>query len=146
MDSKERALKLLIVLSRANRSVHDTLQDNISIHGLNLSEFAVLELLYHRGTQTIHSIGEKILVPVGSTTYIVNQLAKKGFVNRRQNPEDKRIFFADISGRGKVFMEELFPQHAVEVEKLFNVLNEEEQETLIETLKKIGFSADATNH
>ncbi|NGP43990.1 MarR family transcriptional regulator [Bacillaceae bacterium SIJ1] len=141
MDSIERSLKLLIVLSRAHRSVHDSLQKNIADKGLNLSEFAVLELLYHKGEHSIQKIGDRILVSSGSMTYIVNKLAKKGYVHRRQCTEDRRVYYASITEIGSALMDEYFPYHAKQIENMFSVLDSREQQYLIEALKKIGLSA-----
>ena len=59
-DSIQRSLKLFIVLSRAHRSINDIVNKHIAEHGLNPTEFAVLELLYHKGDQPIQIIGKKV--------------------------------------------------------------------------------------
>ena len=45
----ERALKLFIVLSRASKVILEEAHKTSEKHGLNPTEFAVLELLHHRG-------------------------------------------------------------------------------------------------
>lgn len=70
-------LKALVVLMRASQSVQDVLRKDIKVYGLNTTEFAVLELLYHKGDQPIQHIGKKILLSSGSITYVVDKLEKK---------------------------------------------------------------------
>ena len=75
-----QSLKVFIALSRVHRSVMDTTNKSIQSNGLNPTEFAVLELLYHKGGQPLQQIGERILIASGSITYVVDKLEKKGLV------------------------------------------------------------------
>lgn len=70
-------LKALTVLLRASQSVQDVVRKDMQQYGLNQTEFAVLELLYHKGEQPIQHIGKKILIASSSITYVVDKLEKK---------------------------------------------------------------------
>ena len=50
-NSKDQdlSLKLFIVLTRAMQSITKRVEEDIRNYGLNTTEFAVLELLYHKG-------------------------------------------------------------------------------------------------
>lgn len=137
--SSERSLKLFVVLSRAYRSINDSANKHIAKHGLNPTEFGVLELLYHKGNQPLQQIGGKILLASGSITYVVDKLEKKGFIIRVACKEDRRVTYAQITEEGKKFMEEIFPDHEKRIDEIMNVLTPEEKETMIELLKKIGY-------
>ena len=50
---------------------------------MNPTEFAVLELLYHKGNQPLQQIGDKILLASGSITYVVDKLEKKNFSSEK---------------------------------------------------------------
>ncbi len=63
----EKSLKLFIVLSRAYRSINDHMNKHIHKHGLNPTEFAVLELLYHKGDQPLQQIGIKFYWLAGAS-------------------------------------------------------------------------------
>ena len=80
MNSKQinQSLKLFIVLSRAYKAVNEQVSKSIQTNGLNPTEFAVLELLYHKGDQPLQQIGGKILLANGSITYVVDKLEQKG--------------------------------------------------------------------
>lgn len=64
---------------------------------MNPTEFAVLELLYHKGQQPLQQIGGKILLASGSITYVVDKLEKKGFLERVACPNDRRVTYAAIT-------------------------------------------------
>lgn len=137
----EIALKSLTVLLRSSQSIEEVLRKDMQRYGLNMTEFAVLELLYHKGEQPIQKIGEKILITSGSITYVVDKLEKKGFAERIACPTDRRVTFASITESGKQFMDEIFPQHEKKVEDIFAVLDEAQQQQFIEVAKLIGFHA-----
>ncbi|WP_240375669.1 MarR family winged helix-turn-helix transcriptional regulator [Bacillus piscicola] len=139
---EDLSLKSLIVLSRANRVVEDKIKEDIRKHGLNPTEFAVLELLFHKGDQPIQRIGEKILLSSGSITYVVDKLEQKRFLERKRCPEDRRVIFAAITEKGTELMKEIFPKHQEAVQHMFHALDEEEKKTLITLLKKVGLSLE----
>ncbi|OIJ16646.1 MarR family transcriptional regulator [Anaerobacillus alkalilacustris] len=141
IDTNDLSLKLFIVLSRATRAINDLIEDDIKTYGLNPTEFAVLELLYHKGDQQIQQIGKKVLLSSGSITYVVDKLEKKNLILRKACPKDRRVTYAVITEAGKKLMDEIFPQHKEAIKKIFSGLDEEEKLGVIELLKKLGFHA-----
>ncbi len=139
---RELSLKLFIVLARASRSVTDHIKTDIQRYGLNPTEFAVLELLYHKGNQPLQQIGEKILLASGSITYVVDKLEGKGYLKRNPCPNDRRITHAVITDEGKELMDRIFPEHELQVQSIFAGLDEQEKETAITLLKKLGHYAE----
>lgn len=134
------SLKLFIVLSRATRSVHDQVEADIRSYGLNPTEFAVLELLYHKGDQPIQQIGKKVLLSSGSITYVVDKLEKKQLLIRKSCPKDRRVTYAAITESGISLMNKIFPKHTEAIEEIFKELSTEEQKKTIELLKKVGLN------
>lgn len=63
----QQSLKLFIVMSRAHRSINDVVNKHIAEEGLNPTEFAVLELLYHKGDQPLQQIGGKSCQPAAAS-------------------------------------------------------------------------------
>src|SRR5690625_1727137 len=88
---EELSLKLFIVINRALEELRKKATEDVKRHGLNLTEFAVLELLYHKGAQPIQVIGKKVLLASSSITYVIDQLEKKGFLKRQACPKDRRV-------------------------------------------------------
>ncbi|MCG7342689.1 MarR family transcriptional regulator [Sporosarcina sp. ACRSL] len=140
VNETERALKLFIVLSRASKVVLEEANKTIESFKLNPTEFAVLELLYHKGRQPIQKIGQKILLSSGSMTYVVDKLEKKGLLERVFCKEDKRVTFMSITEAGKELIEEIFPTHEEKIKELMSALSDSEQETAIELVRKLGLS------
>lgn len=139
-EDVKRSLKLFIVMSRAHMAINAQTHRFFQNNGLNATDFAVLELLYHKGRQPLQKIGNKILLASGSITYVVDKLEKKGLLKRISCERDRRITYADISEEGKKLMDCIFPQHEAHLHELMSALTEEEKETAITILKKLGLS------
>ena len=136
------SLKLFVVLTRALQSVQKQIAKDIKNYGLNQTEFAVLELLYHKGEQPIQKIGQKVLLASSSITYVVDKLEKKKFIVRQACPNDRRVTFAVITEEGKKLMDDIFPKHREALHQIFGGLDEGEKEDMISQLKKLGYHAD----
>ena len=139
-EKKDQSLKLFIVLSRAYRAVNEHVNKRIQRYGLNPTEFAVLELLFHKGDQPLQQIGGKILLASGSMTYVIDKLEKKEYIKRVACADDRRVTLAQITEKGKKLIEQVFPAHKNEIDRLMSVLSEDEKEMAIEILKKVGLS------
>ncbi len=140
MKEQNQSLKLFVVLSKAYRAINDYTNKYIQASGVNPTEFAVLELLYHKGDQPMQHIGDKILLASGSITYVVDKLEKKQLLKRIACPSDRRVTYAQITDKGKEFLEGIFPEHQERIEHLMDGLTDEEKATVIDLLKKIGKS------
>lgn len=139
-EQVNQSLKLFIVLSRAYRALNEEVNKVIQQKGLNPTEFAVLELLYHKGDQPLQQIGGKILLASGSITYVVDKLEQKGFLKRIGCPKDRRVTYAQITDEGRALIEEIFPEHSQRIDNLMEVLHPQEKQTAIDLLKKLGLS------
>ncbi|MBT2726116.1 MarR family transcriptional regulator [Bacillus sp. ISL-75] len=140
-NSTTNSLKLFIVLSRAYKAINEHVNKVIQASGLNPTEFAVLELLYHKGDQPMQQIGGKILLASGSITYVVDKLEQKGMLKRIACPKDRRVTHAQITEDGKKFIQDIFPEHAEQIDKLMSTLTEIEKLEAIDLLKKLGLPA-----
>ncbi|MGG3451498.1 MULTISPECIES: MarR family winged helix-turn-helix transcriptional regulator [Bacillaceae] len=140
MEDSKKSLKLFIVLSRAYKVVNEQVNRYIQQTGLNPTEFAVLELLYHKGPQPLQQIGGKILLASGSITYVVDKLEKKQLLRRVACPEDRRITHAAITQDGIELIEGVFPEHEQNIHDLISVLSEEEVDSATKILRKLGLS------
>ena len=140
-DAVAQSLKLFIVLSRAYKAINEHVNKVIQASGLNPTEFAVLELLYHKGDQPMQQIGGKILLASGSITYVVDKLEQKGMLRRIACPKDRRVTYAQITEAGKKFISDIFPAHAEQIHSLMSSLTDSEQAEAIDLLKKLGLPA-----
>lgn len=144
-DEIARALKLWIVLTRAFLSVSARVEAHIAENGLTATEFAILEVLLHKGPLLLGDIQRKILVTSGGITYLVDRLAEKGLVKREECPSDRRARYAVLTPAGDALIRGVFPSHADMIAEAMSGLAADEQSAATTLLRKLGRSAAGTH-
>src|SRR5918995_417093 len=104
-------LQLIIALGRSVQAIERAVRPHLAECGLGLTEFAVLEVLYHKNALPLGEIRDRILVTGASTTYIVKKLEERGLMRRRTSPEDQRVVFGELTPKGRALMDAVFPAH-----------------------------------
>lgn len=137
------ALKLWVTLARAYAAVNEHAINDVRGEGLSIGEFAVLELLYHRGQTLLGEIQKRILVSSGGITFLVDRLVEKGLVERRDCPDDRRARYAALTREGTRVMRKIFPRHAARIAQAMQGLDEREQRDATRLLKQLGLAAAA---
>src|SRR3990172_8427336 len=100
----DRALDLWVALARCAASVSRVSARDIQRYGLTQAQFAVLEVLFHKGPLPLCQIGAKLLVTSGNITYVADQLERVGYLRRRRSTEDRRVILARLTPRGEALM------------------------------------------
>ena len=130
--------KAVIGIMRASNLLVGDLKKTLKNYPINATEFAVMEFLSSKGEKSIQEIRDRILLASGSATYVVDNLEKKGYVNRKISQKDKRVTYIKLTKIGENLMDDIFPIHKINTKKIFDDLTEEELDTLKEILKKIN--------
>lgn len=140
---QERATHVWVVLMKAARAVGRNAESSIAGLGIGLSDFAVLEVLMHKGPRPVNRIGRKVLLSSGSITAAVDRLEARGLVRRTVDPEDLRARIVQLTASGRKLIEKAFAKHELDLEETMAVLRPREREDLIRLLKKVGLWAEA---
>ena len=136
--NKMRALNTYTKLMRAAESITARTHRHLSSKGLTISQFGVLEAIYHLGPLSQKEIGQKILRSGGNITMVIDNLEKRGLVIRRRDAADRRVFIVHLTDEGKKLISRIFPPHAAKISDEMSVLSPAEQETLGGLCKKLG--------
>ncbi len=140
---QESAIHVWLVLFKAARAVERNAAGSISGLGIGLSDFAVLEVLLHKGPQPVNRIGRKVLLSSGSITAAVDRLEARRLVQRSIDPEDLRARIVQLTASGRKLIEQAFTKHVLDMEETMVVLRPREREDLVRLLKKLGLWAAA---
>ena len=135
-----RALNAYVKLMRAAETITTRVHKHLAAFGLTLSQFAVLEALYHLGPLYQREIGQKLLKSSGNITMVIDNLEKRGFVRRDRKKEDRRFLNVRLTGEGFELISKVFPPHAAVITREMSVLSAGEQETLARLCKKLGLT------
>ncbi len=140
---QESGTHVWLVLWKASRAVERNALASISGLGIGLSDFAVLELLLHKGPQSVNWIGRKVLLSSGSITAAIDRLEARKLVKRTTDAEDLRSRIVKLTGSGRKLIERAFAKHAADMEETVAVLRPREREDLVRLLKKVGLWAES---
>ncbi|HEY2064643.1 MAG TPA: MarR family transcriptional regulator [Gemmatimonadaceae bacterium] len=141
--TEETALKLWVVLTRAQDAVKAHVEADIAGLEITTTEFGILEALYHRGPLLLGDVQKKILVSSGGVTYLVDRLVAKGLVERQDCPGDRRARYAALTPAGRTFIGRIFPRHAQAILRAVSGLTKAEQLAATDLLRRLGHAASA---
>jgi len=141
VTDRDLALKLWVVLARAYRAVAMRSRRDIERHGLTASEFAALEVLYHKGDLPVGDVSDRVLLTSGSMTPVIDKLERRGLLARRRCAEDQRITYLSITAAGRALIASIFPAHAEAIRRATAGVSPDEKRTLVVLLKRLGLTA-----
>ncbi len=95
----------------------------------------ILKILVEQEEVTQKQLQEYLDIHSGSISEIISKLESRGFVTRERDESDKRKVILKITEAGKAQVENF--SHEEEKTSLYHSLNEEEQKTLKDLLKKL---------
>ena len=127
-----------LVMMKAIQAITRYVLADLEESGLGASDFAVLEVLLHKGPLPVNVIGPKVNLTPGSISVAVDRLVKKGLVSRKGHAEDRRVRQVELTPKGRALITRGFGEHANAMENIASVLSENERLTLLRLLKKLG--------
>ncbi len=137
-EQEIRALDAYIKLSRAAESVSIAINSHLHHYQLTVSQFGVMEAVYHLGPLQIGELGQKILKSSGNMTLVIDNLQKRDLIERRQKEDDRRCTAIHLTEAGTALIEQIFARHVAQVVETFAVLSPEEQTELGELCRRLG--------
>jgi MarR family 2-MHQ and catechol resistance regulon transcriptional repressor len=132
---------LWLVMMKAFRTLERVADRSIESSDVGLSDFAVLEMLLHKGPQPVNAIGRRIELTSGAITAAVDRLESRGLVRREAHESDRRARIVCLTPKGKEEAVKAFAIHRTAMDVAASALSNTERATLIRLLKKLGKSA-----
>jgi|SRR5271166_96340 len=137
--SQERlALVTYVKLMRAANSARNFASHSLIDTGVTLTQFAVLEALYHLGPMSLSDIAQKVLTTGGNLTMVVGNLERQGLARRQRAPEDGRVLIVVLTAKGKALIRQIFPRHGAAIAEFLSALSPQEQAQLGDLCRKLG--------
>lgn len=133
-----QALNTFIKLTRAYESVSSRLSAENALQNLTVSQFGVLEILFHLGPLCQGEISSKLLKSGGNVTFVVDNLVKSGLVDRQRSQEDRRQVFVSLTDAGRELIQQVLPEQVAAITRVMSALTMDEMQILGALLKKLG--------
>src|SRR5258708_6351827 len=92
--------KLVIILSRAYRSLAEFLEGGLAQQGVILTDFAILEVLLHKGPLATSAIRQKIPLPETSIKRGIDRLKRRGLIRRKDDSTCQPAEMSELTDEG----------------------------------------------
>lgn len=145
-DLDSSPLHIIGRISRLADLVDELLRPVFAAQGLSDGDFDVLATLRRLGSPyelTPTELGVRTMVTSGAITKRVDRLIRAGLVERRVSELDARGRHVRLTDRGRTLMDQLYPVHLRNEERLLAGLTAQEREQLASLLRKAGASMEA---
>ena len=139
MNNRERgkqSLRVWLRLLSCENQIEQYLRTRLRKEfDVTLPQFDVLSELDHAGQQlTMSHLSEKLMVSNGNVTGVVDRLERNGYVTRQASPTDRRVQHILLTDAGRNKFQEMATIHEQWVKELFNDLDADKLEKLLELL------------
>ena len=131
-------LNAYVKLVRAADAVTTATHKHLMDVNLTISQFGILEALYHLGPMCQRDVAKKILKSTANITTVIDNLEKRKLVKRQRSKDDRRFNNLCLTGKGQQLAEQILPGHFKGIVKRFEALTLEEQRQLARLCKKLG--------
>ncbi len=114
-----------------------SVNDAISAHGVSTAQIGVLRQLSNEPGLSGAELARRLLISPQGVQLALTALERRGMVERKQDPQHKRILQAFLTDEGRDVVATVVNDALAAHEKVFGVLSAEEQETLRELLSRV---------
>src|SRR5438876_9134412 len=118
---------LWLVLMKAHRTLAHLATRSIESSEVGLSDFAVLEMLLHKGPQPVNEIGRRVELTSGAITTAVGRLESRGLVKREAHETDRRARIVRLTAKGKKQAAKAFAEHKTAMDLAASALSKSER-------------------
>lgn len=111
---------------------------------LTPEQFMLIDLLWNLGEMTQQQLADQLQKDKNSVTQLVDALERKGFVERRRNPEDRRSNTLVLTEKAEHLKMEAKRKGILIMDRMLDSVTEDEQRTLLAILRKLNDNMDVT--
>lgn len=126
-----------VKLARAASAVGSRLASRLAEHDLSESQFGVLDALHHLGPLHQCDLARKILRTTGNVTLVVDNLERRGLVQRQRGETDRRFVLVRLTVAGEELIRRVFPLHADAVATEMAMLSSDEHRELSRLCRRL---------
>src|SRR5438132_954178 len=122
---------LWLVLMKAHRTLGRLAARSIESSEVCLTDFAVMEMLLHKGPQPVNEIGRRVELTSGAITTAVDRLESRNLVSREAHPSDRRARIVRLTAAGEEQAARIFAEHKTAMDFVATGLSRTERAMLI---------------
>ena len=107
------------------------------------NDMHIIEAIGITDPKNMSQVAKALSVTVGTLTIAINNLVKKGYVDRVRSEKDRRVVYISLSDKGRKAYAHHAKFHEAMINATINGLSEEEVNVLVKSLENlVGFFRD----
>ena len=104
---------------------------------LSITEMHTIEAIGMYKKKTSSEVAKKLSITVGTLTVAINNLVKKGYVERLRSEDDRRVVKLGLTKKGKLLFRVHQHFHREMVKNILKGMEQEEEQALLRALKNL---------
>ena len=125
------------------RAALKRLNSRLAREKITFSQYSVLLALSRNGPMQMNRLSEHMLVAPANVTGLVDRMAKKGYVRRKRDSSDRRLFVIEQTETGARVFKSISGRFSQYAKGLALDLTNEELEVTLNALKKVTQRVEA---
>lgn len=102
--------------------------------GLSMPQFSILMQLHYRGAFSVSEVSDRFGITVPAASQLVEKLVQSGYLERAEDPNDRRARLLPLSAKGKRLIEQGFKRRYRWIDVLMSNLREDERKKVVDGL------------
>jgi len=111
--------------------------------GLSMPQFSILMQLHHKGACGVSDVSERFDISNAAASQLVDKLVQGDYVERAEDPNDRRAKVLQLTPKGKSLIEAGFNERYRWMDELTSRMNSEENKKVAEALAILTKAAQA---
>jgi DNA-binding MarR family transcriptional regulator len=134
IEPAELEVRTFVLMARIYNRIIRRLGQLLDRHSLSPAQFEVLAVLRFGEGMTQQELASHLLVTKGNICGLIDRMEASGWVERRPDPEDRRVNRLYMTEPGKHLLAEAIPPHHALLRSLMNGLTGPELQSLHQLL------------
>lgn len=138
MDAYQTINDVLVSLFNEIMEIEHRVLITEEFKDISNNDMHIIEAIGKDEPKNMSTVAKALKITVGTLTIAINNLVKKGYVNRIRSEEDRRVVLISLSKKGKKAFEHHANFHKEMVAATLNGLNEQEEKVLVKALSNLS--------
>lgn len=138
MDSYNTINEVLVKLFNEIMDIEEKAIITEEFKDISNNDMHIIEAIGKEEPKNMSAIAKRLSVTVGTLTIAINNLVKKGYVNRVRSEEDRRVVLISLSEKGNKAFDHHKRFHEEMVEATLRDLDAEESKVLVRALQNLS--------
>ena len=118
-------------------TIEESVLKKSQFNDLSITEMHTIEAIGMYKKKTSSEVAKELSITVGTLTVAINNLVKKGYVERLRSEDDRRVVKLGLTKKGKLLFRVHQHFHREMVKNILKGMEQEEEQALLRALKNL---------